>query len=152
MDDQPPREFVHMCTLYDLLVEKSVDNVFIGSVTALVTSMNVSHAYYTRLPRLLVQLGCIERQSKGAGGKPGVVVLFRRPTLDEYLTTYKRKHLTRSPQLDTIKAAIETTNRRLPSIDIPRWMQSVEVKLSELEARVVELETSDTKGGTSIAS
>ena len=141
-----------MCTLYDLLQEQASENVFVGSVTSVVKSMNVSHVYFTRLPRMLEQLGCIERQTKGAGGKPGVIVLFHRPTLDEYMTTYKKQHLTRSPTLDTIKAAIETTNRRLPSIDLPRWIQSVEMKLSELEARIAELETPDTMGGESIAS
>jgi len=147
-----PREFVHLCTLYDLLSEKAEEKVFVGSITQVVKSMNVSHVYHSRLPRLLVQLGCIEWKQKGSGKRAGIIVLNQRPTIDDYRITYKRAHLTRSPRLDTIQAAIETTNRRLPNIDLPRWIQSVEVKLSELEARIVELETPGTEGEDDIAS
>lgn len=149
-----PREYVHLTTLYDLLSEQAKDGVFTGSITRVAKSMNVSHQYHSRLPRLLVQLGCIDWKVKGAGARPGEIVLLARPTLSQYNSTYKRKHLTRSATIDNIKAAIETTNRRLPSIDLPRWIESVEMKLVDFEARLAALETPTelTEGGTDLAS
>jgi hypothetical protein len=146
------REFEHLTTLYTLLSEQATDNVFIGSITNVVQSMNISGVYKSRLPGILVSMGCITRVRKGVGIRPGEIVLNHLPDLETYTYTYKRKRLTSSKNLDTLRGAVEATNRRLPNVDLARWITSVEQQLAEMRQRLDELETRNTEGGNSLAS
>ena len=149
---QVPREYEHLTTLYNLLQEQAVDGVFTGSLTAVAKSMNVSHVYHTRLPATLERLGCIERKSKGAGVRPGQIVLIAPPTLDDFLYIYKRVHLTPTAKLDTMRASLKAMERRMGNIDLPRWIASVEAQLVDMRQRLDALEAHNTEGGNDLAS
>lgn len=147
-----PREFVHLTALYNELSERAEKGTYVGSMKTVLDPLNVSHVYYTRLPMLLEKLGCIDWVQKGVGRKPGQVVLIREPSLDDYLVKAKDKRLTTNAAIDSIRASVTATNRRLGNIDLPRWIASVEEQLVSMRQRLDALEAQQTEGGNDLAS
>jgi hypothetical protein len=112
-----PVMFDHCLTVYKKMAEEATDDLYEGFSTKLVQSCGLPSPYYTAVMRRLKEMGCIEQLRRGGGNAVSVWKLIRPPT--EFLFD-----------------AIDLSNRRKPT----RY-DSVEQKVRDLNARVLEMET-----------
>lgn len=140
--DEVTREFEHLLDLYGRLESHAQDGVFEGSKVKIFREMKVSGGYYPRLYRMLSDMGCIEQTRKGTSAYPSLITLFHPPELDTYTSTYKRsrKRLTQKTDVAILRQQVETVARRLPQVDIDKYIVSFDTRLSDLEARIAALE------------
>jgi hypothetical protein len=147
MTETIPAIFGHMERMFDELKNRAAFDTsgkvkFVGSKVEAFRAIGVSQGYYTKIFDALVEMGCIEQVQRGAGNQPSVILLHKRPTLDEYQGMY-RSRLTRPTELDILRQQFKDLQRRFQGIDLNSMLLSLNQRLEQLEARLDKLE----KGG-----
>lgn len=138
-EQREPAMFRHAVQLWETMYQQAhgaagVAGIFEGSLTQAYDASKLSRTHYTRLYRLLAEMGCIVIERKGRRDMPGRVVLRTRPTLDEYMKLYDSP-LTNSTGsgIVALEQRIVQLEGRLPEIDIKQAFLEIEQRLSKLE-------------------
>jgi len=139
--------FEHCLALYEALdktatIDKADKSrkVFTGSRVETFRSLHVSQAYYTQLYAVLEEMGCIQLLYRGRAGQPSVMALYRSPVLDEFRAAYRRP-LTNEGASSTLETRVELLEGRLKGIDLAGTLVNFEERLTVLEKRKANGET-----------
>jgi hypothetical protein len=128
-----PRGYLRAVKLYEALERESVDGEFVGSKTRVYESTGLSMKYYPHLWALLTQMGCIEQTHRGNPQQPTRIKVYDPPSLDRYEAANDTVVLTRGDSLDTLRAKVKSIEERMPSIDLNRFLYSLDTRLKEIE-------------------
>ena len=131
--------YEHMNKMYLYLDDNATENVFEGSKVEAFRALKISQAYYTPVFDSLTELGCIEQVQRGNSGRPSRIVLHKPPDLDEFNERYTKLLTTPKPH-DTLQQQIDDVRRRLPDIDLNSYIVSLDNRLTDIEARLSEVE------------
>jgi hypothetical protein len=151
MTEITPAIFKHMEHMYDELEDRAApldsgDTVgngntlrFEGSKVEAFRALKISQGYYSKIFDALTEMGCIEQIQRGSGKQGSIILLHKRPVLDEYAGMYKSR-LTRPTQIDILRQRVNDMNRRLAGYDLNDMFLSLHQRLDQLEARLDKIE------------
>jgi len=143
--------FDQMKQLYAAMERRAEDGMFVGSTVEVFRNAlpTASSSAYVRLFDLLEVAGFAQRLERGNRYKPSTVKLIKTPSWDEFKSLDASKiDLTKPPSSATLANRLSLVERRLPSIDLPRYIENLEGRFSLLESRVKELEGRDSSEST----
>lgn len=100
----------------------------------------MGQSHYTKVFHYLSEMGCIVEEKRGSRMAPSIVKLIHPPSLDDFNAVYESKGaLTLPKSRATLQSELEILQRRLPDIDLPSYLASLDAKLAKLEVEVERL-------------
>jgi hypothetical protein len=114
------------------------EHIFTGSVTDEFRKLNVAQGEYSRLLRALKETGSVEVIQRGNAGRPSIVRLLHAPKLEEIT---QLTELTPAGKPGKLEQRVENVERRLPDIDLNRYIVSLGSRLDDIERRLTSIES-----------
>lgn len=111
-----------------------------GLLTAACNSVGIPVGVGTKVLTMLAHGGCIEIAQRGVKGHPSVVILNKPPTADIWAEIGRADYLTRPPTAATLDQSLQNFLNRLGGLDIVESFRNHEKRISELEAKIAELD------------
>lgn len=129
-----------LCTrLYHLYERESKDGVWEGSKTSVFSELNVSVGYYSMVNRMLVDMGCVTQEQRGNSHRGSRLQLHKPPTRDLYdvaLDTRASLATLQGDERDELAQRVSVLESRMPDIDLPSFIVSLDERLGALHDRV----------------
>ncbi len=117
--------------LYDAMKKQSTNGRYSGSITKTYRDLGLANGNYTAITRLLLGVGAITCEQRGARNIESIYKVDERPTLEELSSVT----LTTRPKADTVlyEQRLADLDKRIGRLDIVKALANLESRVSKLE-------------------
>lgn len=118
---QKPAIMDHCIAAYDAMVEEAVTEdeglVYEGFLTKLIlTSLNLSMPYYTKVTKELKRMGCIHQLRRGGSTTPSRWLLMREPTMTLYEDSPESPELKGTDRMSVLEQRVRDNTERINKV------------------------------------
>ena len=141
MPNISPDTMLRYCqSMYDELAKNAIKNsdghLWEGRITMTFSNLGISNSHYSKVMNTMYEVGSIEQVRRGARSVPSLIRLHKRPTEDDLARGLglQDSPLTAATPHDKLSQRVSVLEGRLQGIEIAKWIQLTEQRITKLEA------------------